>query len=83
MPKKTERKATNPVWELNNLVSSNIESAAYHLTRKVMRITFKTGKKYLYHKVTLKEFKEFTLAESHGKFLNEFIIPIKECTHAD
>lgn len=79
MPKKQETK-TNPVWELNNIVSSNIESAAYHVKRKVLRITFKSGKKYLYHDVTIGEFKAFTLADSHGKYLNEFIKPLKECT---
>ena len=80
MWKKTKLEATNPVWELNGIVSSNIASAAYHVTRKILRITFKSGKKYMYHDVSVKEFKAFTLAESHGKYLNEFIKPVKECT---
>lgn len=78
MPSKKQDDRTQPVWHLN-VVSSNIENAAYHVTRKVLRIQFKNGKLYLYKKVSRREFYEFTIAESKGKHLNEFIKPFKEC----
>jgi len=68
---------TRPVWKLK-IVSSNIEKAAYHVTQKKLSVTFKSGKKYIYSDVSVKEFMAFTLAESQGKYLNEFIKPVKE-----
>lgn len=67
------------VWHIK-VESSNIEKAAYHFVKKDLRITFKNGNKYTYHDISLKEFKDFCLAESHGKHLNQYIKPFKEVT---
>lgn len=63
-----------PIWYLN-VVSSNIDRAAYHVARCALRIEFKNGSRYMYNDVSVPEFVAFTLAESKGKHLNEFIKP--------
>lgn len=71
--------ATN-VWHVK-IKSSNIAKAAYHFVKRDLKITFHSGSSYIYHDVKLSEFKEFCLAESHGKYLNEHIKPFKEVTN--
>lgn len=67
------------VWHVK-IDSSNIAKAAYHFVKKDLKITFNNGNRYIYHDVKLSEFKDFCLAESHGKFLNAHIKPHKEVT---
>lgn len=69
---KTESTSTKPVWVLQ-VVSSTISEVRYDVKRKILFVQFKSGDVYGYPDFRMKEFKEFTLAESQGKFFAEHI----------
>lgn len=57
--------------QVEHLVSSNMESAAYHRGR--LLVTFKSGAIYSYDDVPIKVFKELITAESHGRYFSKNI----------
>lgn len=78
-PKKSKSKKTgSPIWHLK-VVSSNIDKAAYHVTKKLLSIKFKSGKVYRYSGVSIKEFTDFTQAESQGSWFSKNIRDEKDC----
>jgi hypothetical protein len=77
LKKPSER--TKPLWRLV-IQSSNLESAIYNVQHKRLTVTFVSGARYRYEKVSIKEFTEFTLAESQGSWFSENIKDVKETT---
>lgn len=53
--------------------SSNILEVAYSEENLLLRVRFKSGKVYQYHKVPPEAYKQFILAESKGSYFAKFI----------
>lgn len=53
--------------------SSTIVSSEYTETQNLLVITFKTGQKYVYEGVPVRDYNMFEIAESQGKVFNKFI----------
>lgn len=68
---------TKPIWRLN-IESSTILTAWYNPQSQRLKLEFKNGGKYLYEDVSVKEFTQFTLAESQGEFFHEHFKDVKE-----
>lgn len=79
-PVATSSSSSDDVRDLELSNSSNIESAVYNRTNKVLRITFKNGSVYDYAGVGIREANNFEKAESAGKFFAEFIKGKKDTT---
>ena len=56
--------------------SSNLKSASYDTSTKVLTTAFNNGSIYEYNKVPWTKFTKFRLAESHGKHFNENIAKV-------
>jgi len=56
-----------------DIKSSNIKSASYNTTTKVLIIEFNNNIKYEYENVEWEIFTKFRMAESQGKFFNQKI----------
>lgn len=53
--------------------SSNLLSAIYDTTSKILKVTFKNGYKYTYEDVPWEIFTKFRIAQSQGKYFSEHI----------
>jgi hypothetical protein len=58
-----------------HVTSSNIESVAFDAETETMEVRFKNGGLYHYSQVTPKMYHLLFVAESKGRYLNEFIKP--------
>lgn len=50
--------------------SSNLKSASYNTTQKVLVVTFNNGSIYEYYDIPWQIFTKFRMAESQGKYFN-------------
>jgi hypothetical protein len=66
-----------PVWYMN-VESSNLSSVRYFPVTQVLYVKFKSGSEYKYRDVSAKEFLEFSLSESHGRYFIHRIKATKE-----
>ncbi len=66
-----------PVWHMN-VESSNISSVRYFPVTQVLYVKFRSGSEYKYRDVSAKEFLEFSLSESHGRYFIHRIKATKE-----
>lgn len=60
--------------------SSNIVSIGYDPLSQVLEVEFKDGSLYHYLQVPPSNYKGIMQAESHGKYLNQYIKPFFTCT---
>lgn len=74
LPKKSGK--TKPVVSIV-LSSSNLAKAWYNLETNNLTLEFTSGAKYRYSDVSLREFKQFVLADSQGQFFTANIKDVK------
>ena len=53
--------------------STNVLASKYDKTKRKLAVIFGSGQQYLYHDVTLEDYKKFVNEDSQGKAINKYI----------
>ena len=53
--------------------STNVLASKYDKTKRKLAVIFGSGQQYLYHDVTLEDYKKFVNDDSQGKAINKYI----------
>jgi hypothetical protein len=53
--------------------SSNVLASKYDKTKRKLAIIFESGLQYLYHDVTLEDYRKFSNDDSQGKAIHKYI----------
>ena len=53
--------------------SSNVLASKYDKTQKKLAVIFESGHQYLYHDVTLEDYRKFESDDSQGKAIHKYI----------
>ena len=64
---------------METIESDAINAVGYDDRRRILRVTFRTGKSYEYLGVPREEHRQFMNAESRGTYMNQVIKRTYEC----